>query len=96
MSKKPDHIWKLSETLTLCEHVAPPNWHYQSGNYGFWLWDESRGMNLAMRAATERDAFVDAIEYYQNYIVKVEASYKTLRGRVDDFLSQCRTDNAHF
>lgn len=92
MSKKPDHIWKLSETLTLCEFVAPPNWRYQSGDYGFWLWDETRGMNLAMRAETERDAFIDALEYYQNRLIEVEAAYKTLRERVDAFVGQFSED----
>lgn len=88
MSKKPDHIWELTEKLTLCEFVAPPNWRYQSGNYGFWLWDETQGMNLAMRAETERDAFIDALEYYQRRLMEVETAYKTLRERVDDFVGQ--------
>ena len=73
MSVKPDHIWRLSETLTLCEFVAPPDWRYQSGNYGFWLWDETQGMNLAMRSETERVALIDAIKYYQNRLIEVEA-----------------------
>lgn len=94
MRKKPEHVWKLSETLTLCEFTAPPNWHYKSGSYGFWLWDETRGMNLAIRAETERDAFVDAIKYYQNRLIEVENAYKTLRSHVDDFLGHCG-NNAH-
>lgn len=92
MSKKPDHIWELSETLTLCEFVAPPNWHYQTGNYGFWLYDKTQGMNLAVRAETERDAFIKAIEYYQKRLIRIETEYKTLRERVDAFVGQFSED----
>ena len=86
MSKPPDREWQLSDTLSLSEYLAPTNWHYQSGPYGFWLYDATRGMNLSMRAKTEREAFVEALEYYQTRLSKVEASYKALKERVDAFV----------
>lgn len=81
MSKPPDTIVELSPTLSLCE--------YQSGGHkGFWLYDETRGMNLAMRAPSERDALVDALDYYQDRLSAVEQEYRTLKGLVDAFVSQ--------
>lgn len=55
---------------------------------GFWLYDETRGMNLAMRAKTEREAFVQALEYYQNRLKDVESAHNCLTKRVNEFVSQ--------
>lgn len=33
---------------------------------GFWLYDETRGMNLAMKQKSEREAFIEALEYGGN------------------------------
>lgn len=49
---------------------------------GFWLWDETRGMNLAMHAETEQAAFIDALEYYQNRLKDVESELKTLKQKL--------------
>ena len=43
---------------------------------GFWLYDKNRGMNLAMRAPSERDALIGALEYYQARLNTVEAERK--------------------
>ena len=45
---------KLSNTLDLSECKD-----------GWWLWDQTRGMNLAMRAKSRDAAFVEALSYYQ-------------------------------
>lgn len=82
MSSAPINVIKLSDTLSLCEYPAT------SGDRGLWLYDETRGMNLAMRAKSERDAFVEALEYYQQRLLTVEAEHKELQGKVDSFLSQ--------
>lgn len=68
---------KLSDTLTLTEQRD-----------GWWLWDSTRGMNLAMRARTERDAFVEALTYYQRRMLIVDKDYKNLRANVDAFVAQ--------
>lgn len=57
------------------------------GKDGFWLWDETRCMNLSMRAKTSDDAFIETICYYQNRLRKVEEEYNTLKNRVDKFIS---------
>jgi len=49
-------------------------------------------MNLAIDAATERDACVQTIEYYQKRTLEVEGELKTLQGKVDSFLDQFRTE----
>jgi hypothetical protein len=66
----------LTDTLSLTEEQN-----------GFWLYDETRGMNLAMRAKTSTDAFVEALEYYQDRLTSVEAAYKSLKLKVDSFVS---------
>lgn len=74
MSKVISHT-KLTETLAISECRD-----------GFWLYDKTRGMNLAMRAKTETDAFVEAITYYQKRLKEFETAYWSLKGKVDDFV----------
>ena len=81
MSKSPDTVVKLSKTLTLCG--------YKTGVYlGFWLYDETRGMHLSMRAKTDTDAFTEALTYYQKRLAEVETSYRSLTSKVDIFVAQ--------
>ena len=60
---------------------------------GFWLWDETRGMNLSMRAKTAQDAFVEALTYYQNRLSKVEGELKELTLKVDAFVNQFKEED---
>lgn len=60
---------------------------------GFWLWDETREMNLAMKAKTEQNAFIETIEYYQDRLIEVENNYTELKNKVDGFLDQFKTDD---
>ena len=76
MAKTIKHT-KLSNTLALTECTD-----------GFWLYDKTRGMNLAMRAKTERAAFVEALEYYQDRLSTVEREYKIMRDKVFSFVEQ--------
>ncbi|EHV4444359.1 hypothetical protein K0M00_005536 [Escherichia coli] len=55
---------------------------------GFWLYDETRGMNLAMRAKTAEAAYLEALEYYQERLTEVEEDYKSLKAKVDHFVGQ--------
>ncbi|KZN20558.1 MULTISPECIES: hypothetical protein [Pseudomonas] len=68
---------KLTETLTLSECSD-----------GFWLYDNTRGMNLSMRAKTPQDAFVECISYYQTRLTEVESEHRKLTAKVDAFVSQ--------
>ena len=54
---------------------------------GFWLWDETRRMNLSMRANSERDAFLETIRYYQNRLIELETSHTALKLKVDNFVA---------
>ena len=74
MSSKHTRIFK-NETISLTEGID-----------GFWLYDTLRGMNLAMRAKTEQDAFVQALTYYQKRYTEVCKDYKELRSKVDEFI----------
>jgi hypothetical protein len=60
---------------------------------GYWLYDTTRGFNLAMRAKTEQSAFVEALSYYQNRLRDIESAYKCLDSRVQSFVSQFTDDN---
>lgn len=73
---------KLTETLTLSECSD-----------GFWLYDETRGMNLGMRAKTPQDAFVKCISYYQKRLAEVENEHRELAIKVDAFVSQFVEDD---
>lgn len=57
---------KLTETLGITECAD-----------GFWLYDKTRGMNLAMKEKTAQDAFVKALSYYQERLKVVEAERDT-------------------
>lgn len=81
MSKTINHT-KLTETLTITECTD-----------GFWLYDYTRGFNLAMRAKTEREAFVDALEYYQDRLIDLERAHNCLNKRVNDFVSQFKEED---
>ena len=72
---------KLSETLDLSEQTD-----------GFWLWDETRDMNISMRAKTSTDALVEALGYYQSRLIEVESAYKILQVKVSAFVGQFEED----
>ena len=76
MSKNVISSIRLIETLGLSECKD-----------GFWLYDYTQGMNLAMRAKTERDAFVEAIKYYQKRTIEIEKKFKALDDSVQNFIS---------
>ncbi|OTE92244.1 hypothetical protein B1K96_15385 [Escherichia coli] len=60
---------------------------------GFWLYDESRGMNLAMREKTAEAAYLQALEYYQKRLKEVENDYNNLKAKVDHFVGQFVDDD---
>ena len=67
----------LSDTLCLTE-IGP-----KSGDRGFWLWDATQSLNLAMRAKTREAALLDALRFYQAYSAKWKAERDALQKRVD-------------
>lgn len=73
---------KLTDTLTLSEYKD-----------GYWLYDHTRGMNLAIRAKTETDAFVSALKYYQKKTKKIEARLNELNKAIDTFVSEISDDD---
>ena len=79
--KKPISFTELSDSLQISEH-----------HDGFWLWDDTRGMNLAMRAKSRDAAFTDALEYYQDRLKTVEAEHAALLAKVNSFLTQFQDD----
>ena len=79
--RKPLKSEKLSATISLSECTD-----------GFWLYDKTRGMNLAMREESKDLAFLVALEYYQKRLQDVESEYKTLKTKVDNFIEQFLPD----
>jgi hypothetical protein len=75
MARPARSITHLSDTL-----------HLADCHDGFWLYDDTRGMNLSMRAKTTEEAFVEALTYYQRRLKEVEGYYSSLKSRVDLFV----------
>lgn len=76
MSTKTNWSIKLTENISLSECKD-----------GFWLYDYTRGMNLSMRAKTEREAFVEAITYYQKRLKEVETKRTNLFESIEAFIN---------
>lgn len=55
---------------------------------GFWLYDETRGMNLAIRENSPTAAFVKSLTYYQERLTRIEKEYKDIKEKVDTFVKQ--------
>jgi hypothetical protein len=69
-----------------------PTLHMSECLDGFWLYDDTRGMNLAMQSKSKEDAYITALFYYQRRLKKVEQDYKMLRDRVDAFVEQVKEE----
>lgn len=59
---------------------------------GYWLYDYVIGMNIAVRAKTEQDAYIEALLYYQRTLLQEKAEHKALSGKVNSFLSQFESE----
>lgn len=84
---------KILEQIDISDTINLVHIDKGHGDAGWWLWDETRGMNLAMKAKSEREAFSDALEYYQRRLKEVESAHKCLSSRVDAFVSQFTDDD---
>jgi hypothetical protein len=71
-----------NDTITLTHHEIQK----------YWLYDKAAGMNLAMRAETEHEAFAEAIGYYQERLAQTKKELKDITKKVDSFLEQFRDD----
>ena len=80
--KKYETIFE-TDTLSLSKGLLEKGPHT-----GFWLYDKTVKMNLAITADSERDAFVKALEYYQNRFAEIKKSEEILRDKIDSFLLQ--------
>ena len=83
MTTRPTSVTELSGTLSLSTY-----------RNGIWLYDKTRGMNLAMRATTEREALVNALQYYQRRLTNVEQKYDALKEKVDAFVDKFKEDES--
>lgn len=75
MASKAIRTIKLTDTLSISECKD-----------GYWLYDKTRGMNLAMRVKAEQDAYVEAITYYQKRCAEIEQKKKKLYDSVNNFI----------
>lgn len=76
MSKVLNHT-QLTETLELTECTD-----------GFWLYDETQGISLSVKAPTRDAAFIEALEFYQKRLKEVETQHQALMKKVANFVSQ--------
>ena len=85
MGKPPDETTKLSDTLSLSEYKDPKN-----GSFGFWLWDKTVGMNLAMGAKTREEAILEALAFHQRVRQNAIKQRNELQTAIDGFLGSLR------
>ena len=76
---------RLSDTLTLSECHADAD-----RPRGWWLYDKTRGLNLAMGAPTRESALFEALVYYQKRLQRVETEHLELCAKVDAFIGEVR------
>lgn len=83
MSRPPIAHFELTDTLALSQC-----------HDGWWLYDRTYygGMNLAIRAKTEREAFVEALTKYQERLAKLDKAHEELSAKVDAFVGQFVTE----
>lgn len=76
--------------LTNCTHtyVDTKGVTKPGGEHGWWLYDETFGMNLAMRAETEKAALIEALLYYQKRFIQERTMHENLQLKVNSFLVQ--------
>lgn len=72
--------------INIRHELGTKTMHLTECRDGFWLYDETRRMNLAMRAKTPQDAFVEALGYYQGRLLSVEDELRSLRTLVEQFV----------
>lgn len=84
MSRPPIQHTNLNNNLSLSE--CHPDSECRTNNW--WLYDKRAGMNLAMRAKSRDDAFVQTIEYWANRSARYERDYCELKQRLDLFINQ--------
>jgi hypothetical protein len=69
------------------------SFNLSKGRDGFWLYDETLGMNLSMRALSEVSAFMEALDYYQKRLKTVEKELCALHSKVENFVAQFTEDD---
>lgn len=74
--KTPNIVIFKNDTITL----------YKTEKRGFWLWDETRKINLSVSAVNEQAAFVECIMYYQQRLKEVESNYHAMQSRLHAFM----------
>lgn len=57
-------------------------------NRGFWLYDKIFRVNIAMRANSEREAWIEALTYYQNSYRDIKSSHDGLVHRINTAVGQ--------
>ena len=70
-------------TLTFCDYTDDRT----TGDYGYWLYDKTKGMNLSMKAKIETQALIEGLMYYQKRLTEIESSYNSMRGRLHLFMA---------
>lgn len=76
--------FKLSDSITITEC-----------NDGWWLWDETRKMNLSMKADSKEAALFVALEYYQDRFNTLDTQHKDLKSKVESFVSGVISSEDH-
>ena len=79
MAQKAIRSVKLTDSLTLSECKD-----------GFWLYDYTQGYNIAVRAKTEQEAFVQALKFYQKYYFKERDENTFIITKLSEFIESVK------
>ena len=86
MAKKADKQEKLTPEITISE-IFPG--HPDSG---FWLYDSDAGINLAMRADSERQSLLAALTYWKSRFQQLERVHSDMAKEVNRFITIFKPD----
>jgi hypothetical protein len=88
---------KINDDLTLTNcvrtYVNDKGETKNAGDFGWWLYDETFGYNLAMKAKSKEEALIEALTHYNEYFKKERAALCSLQLKVNSFLVQFPSDD---
>ena len=78
----------IIKKTTIKKIVNRDTFHLTKRGDKYWLWDNTRKMNLSMGAESEREAFIEALLYYQKRLSNAEIAHNELKNKVEVFIQQ--------
>ena len=81
-----------TDTLSLVQAMKDGQPCFKGDKGGFWLYDQTQGMNIGFRAESEHAAVIEALEYYQEKTQRLESERNTLKSLMSNFVESIPDD----